>query len=49
MRCPYCGFADSKVIDSRPAEEGAAIRRRRECTSCAKRFLKFSTRLKNTA
>jgi len=41
MRCPYCGFADSKVIDSRPAEEGAAIRRRRECTSCAKRFTTY--------
>ena len=41
MRCPYCGFADSKVIDSRPAEEGAAIRRRRECIKCAKRFTTY--------
>ena len=31
MKCPFCGFAESKVIDSRPAEEGATIRRRREC------------------
>lgn len=41
MRCPYCGFADSKVIDSRPAEEGAAIRRRRECIKCSKRFTTY--------
>jgi len=38
MKCPYCGFADSKVVDSRPDKGGAAIRRRRECESCAKRF-----------
>ena len=37
MKCPFCGFAESKVIDSRPAEEGATIRRRRECLACQKR------------
>ena len=41
MRCPVCGFADSKVIDSRPASEGNSIRRRRECLSCQKRFTTF--------
>ena len=41
MRCPYCGYADSKVIDSRPAEEGATIRRRRECLGCQKRFTTY--------
>ena len=38
MRCPACGFSDSKVVDSRPVEEGNSIRRRRECLSCQKRF-----------
>lgn len=38
MRCPYCGYAESKVIDSRPADDGERIRRRRECLSCNKRF-----------
>ena len=38
MKCPFCGYLDSKVIDSRPAEEGATIRRRRECMACKKRF-----------
>ena len=38
MRCPHCGYEDSKVIDSRPADEGERIRRRRECLSCGKRF-----------
>lgn len=38
MKCPYCSFADSKVVDSRPDKGGAAIRRRRECESCGKRF-----------
>ena len=38
MKCPFCGFTESKVIDSRPAEEGATIRRRRECLKCGKRF-----------
>jgi transcriptional repressor NrdR len=41
VRCPYCGFQESKVIDSRPAEEGATIRRRRECLSCQKRFTTY--------
>ena len=41
MRCPACGFGDSKVIDSRPVEEGNSIRRRRECLSCQKRFTTF--------
>ena len=38
MKCPYCGYEESKVLDSRPADEGERIRRRRECLSCAKRF-----------
>ncbi|MCM0082243.1 transcriptional regulator NrdR [Geomonas sp. Red32] len=38
MKCPFCGFADSKVVDSRPDKGGATIRRRRECESCGKRF-----------
>ena len=41
MKCPFCGFMESKVIDSRPAEEGATIRRRRECQSCQKRFTTY--------
>ena len=41
MKCPFCGFQESKVIDSRPAEEGATIRRRRECLSCQKRFTTY--------
>jgi transcriptional repressor NrdR len=41
MRCPYCNFGESKVIDSRPAEEGSTIRRRRECLSCQKRFTTY--------
>ena len=41
MKCPFCGFVESKVIDSRPAEEGATIRRRRECQSCQKRFTTY--------
>ncbi len=41
MRCPNCGFPDSKVIDSRPVEEGNSIRRRRECLSCERRFTTF--------
>ncbi|MBQ9939381.1 MAG: transcriptional repressor NrdR [Oscillospiraceae bacterium] len=43
MRCPYCGFAESKVADSRPTEDGKMIRRRRECLSCGKRFTTFET------
>ncbi len=38
MRCPFCGHDDTQVKDSRPADEGAAIRRRRSCTSCGQRF-----------
>ena len=41
MKCPFCGFADSKVIDSRPAEDGTTIRRRRECLDCQKRFTTY--------
>lgn len=41
MRCPFCDFGESKVIDSRPTEEGGAIRRRRECLSCGKRFTTY--------
>lgn len=41
MKCPTCGFAESKVLDSRPTEEGGSIRRRRECLSCQKRFTTY--------
>ena len=41
MKCPFCGYTESKVIDSRPAEEGATIRRRRECLACQKRFTTY--------
>ena len=41
MKCPYCGFRESKVVDSRPAEEGSSIRRRRECLSCERRFTTY--------
>ena len=41
MKCPYCGFVEDKVIDSRPTEESAAIRRRRECSKCLKRFTTY--------
>lgn len=41
MKCPYCSYVESKVIDSRPAEEGATIRRRRECFACQKRFTTY--------
>ena len=43
MRCPICGFADSKVIDSRPVEESNSIRRRRECLSCQKRVTTYES------
>ena len=43
MKCPYCAYAESKVVDSRPADEGASIRRRRECLSCHKRFTTYET------
>ena len=41
MKCPYCGFRESKVVDSRPAEEGTSIRRRRECIECGRRFTTY--------
>ena len=41
MKCPYCGFEDTQVKDSRPAEDGAAIRRRRSCPGCNARFTTF--------
>ena len=41
MRCPFCGFEESKVIDSRPTDEGEKIRRRRECLQCQKRFTTY--------
>ncbi len=41
MRCPFCGHPDTQVKDSRPAEDGNAIRRRRQCPSCAARFTTF--------
>ena len=41
MKCPFCAYTESKVIDSRPAEEGATIRRRRECESCGRRFTTY--------
>lgn len=43
MKCPYCSFPESKVVDSRPADEGASIRRRRECLQCHKRFTTYET------
>lgn len=41
MKCPFCGFIEDKVIDSRPTDEGSAIRRRRECIKCSKRFTTY--------
>ncbi len=41
MRCSFCGYEDSKVLDSRPVEEGRSIRRRRECQRCGKRFTTY--------
>lgn len=41
MKCPFCGFTESKVVDSRPTEEASAIRRRRECEKCGKRFTTY--------
>ncbi len=41
MKCPFCSFEESKVIDSRPTDEGEKIRRRRECISCGKRFTTY--------
>lgn len=41
MRCPFCGYEESKVMDSRPTDEGSRIRRRRECLQCGKRFTTY--------
>ncbi|AEM78995.1 transcriptional regulator NrdR [Thermoanaerobacter wiegelii] len=41
MKCPYCGYPDSKVIDSRPTDDNTSIRRRRECLKCGKRFTTY--------
>lgn len=41
MKCPYCGFIDSKVIDSRPTDENESVRRRRSCLKCEKRFTTY--------
>lgn len=41
MKCPYCGYADTKVLDSRSTEEGTSVRRRRECVECGKRFTTY--------
>ena len=41
MKCPFCGYEESKVIDSRPTDEGEKIRRRRECIACTKRFTTY--------
>lgn len=41
MRCPYCGFIDSKVIDSRPTDDNDSVRRRRACLKCEKRFTTY--------
>ena len=41
MKCPYCAYSESKVVDSRPTEDGGKIRRRRECLSCSRRFTTY--------
>ncbi|OUN20091.1 transcriptional regulator NrdR [Flavonifractor sp. An82] len=43
MKCPYCAHPESKVVDSRPSDEGSSIRRRRECLACHKRFTTYET------
>lgn len=43
MKCPYCGYQESKVVDSRHSEDGVSIRRRRECLSCQRRFTTYET------
>lgn len=43
MKCPFCNYTETKVVDSRPAEDNAAIRRRRECLKCNKRFTTYET------
>jgi len=41
LKCPYCGYEDDRVIDSRPTEEGTAVRRRRECSKCQRRYTTY--------
>ena len=43
MKCPFCAYLESKVVDSRPADESSSIRRRRECLACEKRFTTYET------
>ena len=43
MKCPYCGYQESKVVDSRHSDDGLSIRRRRECLQCQKRFTTYAT------
>lgn len=43
MKCPFCGYQESKVVDSRHSEDGVSIRRRRECLSCQRRFTTYET------
>ena len=43
MKCPYCGYQESKVVDSRHSDDGLSIRRRRECLQCQKRFTTYET------
>ena len=43
MKCPYCGYQESKVVDSRHSDDGTSIRRRRECLACQKRFTTYET------
>lgn len=43
MKCPFCGYSEDKVIDSRPTDDGAKIRRRRECLNCQKRFTTYES------
>ena len=43
MKCPFCAYPESKVVDSRPSDEGNSIRRRRECLSCSRRFTTYET------
>ncbi len=47
MRCPSCGYLESKVIDSRPSEDGSSIRRRRECLQCNTRFTTYEKLIDN--
>ena len=43
MKCPFCAYPESKVVDSRPSDEGSSIRRRRECLGCSRRFTTYET------